>query len=184
MREKLDKIYSTLVIGEVHNKTKFDLNKVGPAAYGEITQKGVDSLVKKFRGSFDENCIFYDLGSGLGKMVLHIGLKYNVKKSIGIEFSKERHEHAINLKEKYAQKNTNIKFFNESFFNHKPHDATIVYIDNSLHNSKLREEMYDIIPSGCLILCKKPIGKDHTIFEKIEGIERTYEQDWLHWAVK
>ena len=74
MREKLDKIYSTLVIGEVHNKTKFDLNKVGPAAYGEITQKGVDSLVKKFRVSFDENCIFYDLGSCLGKMVLHIGL--------------------------------------------------------------------------------------------------------------
>ena len=37
------------------------------------------------------------------------------KKSIGIEFSKERHEHAINSKEKYAQENTNIKFFNESF---------------------------------------------------------------------
>ena len=184
MKKELDGIYSTPAIGEIHNKTVFDLDNVGPASYGEFTQKGVDDLVKKFRGSFDENCVFYDLGSGLGKMVLHIGLKYNVRKSIGIEFSKERHEHAVNSKEKYAKENTNIQFFNESFFDHKPYDATIVYIDNSLHNSKLNEKMYDIIPNGCLILCKKPIGKDHTIFEKIEGIERTYEHHWVYWAIK
>lgn len=184
MKEKLDGIYSIPAIGEIHNKTEFDVYKVGPAAYGEITQKGVDDLVKKFRGSFDENCVFYDLGSGLGKMVLHIGLKYNVRRSCGIEFSKERYEYAVSSKEKYAKENTNIKFFNESFFDRRPYDATVVYIDNTLHNSKLNEKMYDIIPNGCLILCKKPVGKDHTIYEKIEGIERTYGQDWLHWAVK
>lgn len=39
MKEELDGIYSTPAIGEVRNKTVFDLDNVGPASYGEFTQK-------------------------------------------------------------------------------------------------------------------------------------------------
>ena len=37
--------------------------------YGEATQKGVESLVKFFKDYFNQIPLFYDLGSGLGKMV-------------------------------------------------------------------------------------------------------------------
>ncbi len=37
-------------------------------------------------------------------MVLHIGIQYEVKKSIGIEYSEERHQGAIDLQKQYASK--------------------------------------------------------------------------------
>ena len=98
MNEIIKKIYKTSPYLKYKNKT--DFKSIWPSArdagvYGELTQKGGDQIVKKFKKHFNKDTIFYDLGSGLGKTVLHYGLQYGIKKSVGIEYSKERHQAAI-----------------------------------------------------------------------------------------
>ena len=132
LKKTLEEMYKTSPYSsQFRNKTEFDENKVGKSTYGEITQIGTDNIVKKFKNYFNSNTVFYDLGSGLGKMVIHIGLEYNIKKSVGIEYSKERHKGAIHLKKKYAKDSNNIKLICGNFLKNNISDATVIYIDNT-----------------------------------------------------
>ena len=134
--------------------------------------------------SFNKDTVFYDLGSGLGKMVVHIGLEYGVKKSVGIELSKERHQAALHLKEKYGKKNDKIEFHNISFFEYDFSDATVIYCDNTAMPSHISKRIYKKIPSGCLFLFKRRIDILKDCASQLGGIERTYDQDKLLWVIK
>ena len=59
--------------------------------YGEITHNG---FKKGLKGIYTKNKIFYDLGSGIGKLVMYSGLEKNFKKSIGVELNHIRHNMA------------------------------------------------------------------------------------------
>ncbi|CAD7926709.1 unnamed protein product [Amoebophrya sp. A120] len=62
--------------------------------YGEITAEGLHTLFANV-GKLDGSDVFYDLGSGVGRAVMRTYLNYNVKKAVGIEYSKTRHERAL-----------------------------------------------------------------------------------------
>jgi SAM-dependent methyltransferase len=180
----LKKIYNLSPFTEYKNKTDFT-EEIGSPVYGELTQKGVDMVVKHLQPYFNSKTIFYDLGSGLGKMVLHIGIQYGVKNAIGIEYSKERYQGSISLKENYAKNHKNISFFNTSIQNHNISDATIIYMDNTVYPGELCLEVYDKIKKGCLMVYNVPFGlnfpqfKDQIRVEK--GTERTYpSKDFIY----
>jgi len=183
----LNKIYSTNpYTSSLKNKTKFNPITQGSDIYGEVTKKGTNDLVNYFKDYFNENTIFYDLGSGLGKMVLHIGLKYNIKKSIGIELSKERYQGAIDLKNQYAPNHINIEFYRKSYFTHNIKDANIIYCDNTAMEKDLNIKIYNLIPSGCLYLFKRNdwgLDKNKYRIEKYL-VDRTYGQKKLCWLIK
>lgn len=168
------------------NLTVFNPQRDGKDTYGEITQKGTNDLVNHFKKYFNKDTIFYDLGSGLGKMVLHIGMQYNVKKSIGIELSKERYEAAIEIKNKYAKEYNNIEFYNKSLFYCDITDATVIYCDNTVFNADQNQKLYSSIPTGCLFLFKRRLQfKNNIEYEKIyDLVERTYFQTELSWLIK
>jgi len=172
---------------EYKNKTKFREDQGNPV-YGEITENGTNSMVNHFKKYFNKDTVFYDLGSGLGKMVLHIGLQYNIKKSVGIELSKERHKAALTLKEKYAPTNDKINFICKSFFDHDWSDATVIYIDNTMFDNKINERIFNNIPPGCLVLCKKMLNKGGMTVqghEEIRGIGKTdYGRNTTVWFIK
>lgn len=67
----------------------------GPKAwtYGEISYEGVARLqgLLPVHGS---SGAFYDLGSGLGRMVLQVHLEWGMGKAVGVELSLERHTRA------------------------------------------------------------------------------------------
>ena len=121
-------------------------------------------------------------------MVLHIGLQYNIKKSVGIELSKERHKVALRLKEKYAPTNDKINFICKSFFDHDWSDATVIYIDNTMYDEKIGEKIYNLSPQGCLILYKRYLSKkclppnEQNILPDL--VERSYHQKNLMWIIK
>lgn len=171
------------------NKTNFS-NNDGVETYGEVTQRGTNNLVKTFRKYFNKDTVFYDLGSGLGKMVLHIGMQYDVKKSIGIEYSKERHQGALHLQKQYANEYSNITFLNKSFFDHDFSDATVVYMDNTAFTNEMDTRIYKLIPAGCLVLYKKYFYKIGLPFKEQEKntynslVERTYGQSKLVYLIK
>ena len=186
MKKIIEEIYKISPYREYKNKTKFDKSSIGSSVYGEITQKGTNDLVKHFQPYFNSNTVFYDLGSGLGKMVLHIGMQYKVKKSIGIEYSKERYQGAIDLQKQYASKYNNIKFYNKNFLTHNLSDSTVIYIDNTCLEPKLMETLYSKFPKNCLVLYKMEFSFLSKEVQNVEEslVERTYHQKRLRWTVK
>lgn len=65
---------------------------VGGSIYGEVTEKSFDRLVQMLvnQCDFDNNSIFLDIGSGLGKPNLHTSVYPGVKYSFGVEISGAR----------------------------------------------------------------------------------------------
>ena len=145
----IDEIYSQSPYEKDYiNKTNLkDVNESYSDVYGEVTKNGVENMLIEFKDFFNKDTVFYDLGCGLGKMVLHIGLKHNIKKSCGIELSNERFKGALELKEKYAKEKNNIEFLKEDYFKCDLSDANVVYFDNTA--------MYDIIHIQSIIIPRK-----------------------------
>ena len=164
------------------NKTKF--KREYPDLYGEVTQDSTDAIVDTFKDYFNENTVFYDLGCGLGKMVLHIGLQYKPKKSCGIEYSKERIQSGFDLKEKYCKENDTISFIEGDFFTKDLSDATIVYVDNTAMSDKLTNKIIDILPKGCLFILRRiPFDfKGQTLTDY--KFRTTYKKIEIHYSVK
>jgi len=67
-------------------------NGSGGPIYGELTsgsmQKVVALMVSK--GGLNENSVFVDVGAGLGKPNMHVGLQPKVKYSVGVEIERVR----------------------------------------------------------------------------------------------
>ena len=182
---KLDDIYSISPYRNFVNRTYFDEKKVGSPIYGEITQFGANNLINYFREHFNNGAIFYDLGCGIGKLVAHVGTM-GIKKSIGIEYSKERYKGCCHIKNTYCSELKNIEFYNKSYFEHDFSDATIIYIDNTCCSKETNKILYDKVPKGCLFLFKskyKLYPKEEILFEK-DLVERTYKQNSIYWLIK
>lgn len=62
---------------------------VGNLQYGEVTNEGMESLHSSLQ--LNDRDVFYDLGSGVGKLVLYFALRGAVARSVGIEVGERRH---------------------------------------------------------------------------------------------
>lgn len=149
----LEKIYSYNPYN-VLNKTEFDPIMVGSEGYGETGYDSIESIVNQYQEYFNENTVFYDLGSGLGKIVIHIGVKYNPKKSCGIEYSQERYLKSLELLS-YFDNTKNITFINDNILNCDLSDATVIYTDNTLFPTNIDSLIYQLIPKNCLVISRK-----------------------------
>jgi SAM-dependent methyltransferase len=182
----LNAIYSVSPYGEYKNNTNFGGTRND--VYGEVTQISTNGIVNEFKNHFNENTVFYDLGCGLGKMVAHIGLQYNPKKSCGIEFSKERINGANHIKETYCKDNDKISFIHGSFLDQDISDATVAYCDNTMYNNELTEKIINTLPKGCLFICRrKPFLEDKSIEItelKKHTFETTYKKSVIHYLIK
>ena len=188
--QELKGMYSVPYTGKNSNKTKFHqegFNNVKVETYGEFTKKGVESYINYFKKNLTKDDVFYDLGSGLGKMVIHIGECTDVKKSVGIEFSNERHNIAVDIKRKYANRNNRISLINGDILKRNLRDATIIYFDNTCYSNESCEDIFNALPDGCLITYKRffrniPINEQKSI--KDCEFERTYFQKNLYTYIK
>ena len=140
------------------NMTEFDIVSVGSEGYGETGYLSMERIIDYFYDYFNEKTVFYDLGCGTGKIVYHVGLAYPVKKSCGIEFSKERCATAMRISEKYSIKSEKISIINKNILDCDISDATVIYIDNTLFPKLINEKIYDIIPDGCLVISRARIN--------------------------
>ena len=181
--DKLNEIYNINPL-LFKNNTDFD-KKVGSPIYGEITKVGATNLINYFGKHFNNEAIFYDLGCGIGKFVAHVGI-LGVKKSVGIEYSKERYKGCCHIKNTYCSGLNNIQFYNKSYLEHDFSDATIIYIDNTCVSKEANKILYDKVPIGCLFLFKSKLRlntKEHIFFEN-DLVERTYKQKEICYIIK
>lgn len=71
---------------------KMILDNGGNDTYGEILPDSLDTLLSAV--GFTSDTLFYDLGSGMGKVVLHVALRTGAK-SVGFELSTTRYTKAM-----------------------------------------------------------------------------------------
>jgi hypothetical protein len=97
--------------------------------YGELTHRGVGQLIQALQ--LEEEDVFYDLGSGLGKVVLEVAMTVPVRKSIGVEIAQGRHQVAASVLRRARRQDLIIAhactFRNQSLLDVSLRDATAVY---------------------------------------------------------
>ena len=123
-------------IKETLNRTSFEDVEFGSPVYGEVLQEGSNNIFDALilNGLMSENTVFYDLGSGLGKLVIHMSIQFpHIKKIVGIEYSKERYTKSKELCLQSGQPLKNLELLNSDFATVDIADATIIYVDDTCH---------------------------------------------------
>ncbi len=80
----------------------------------------------------------------------------------------------------------NISYINESFFNCDVSDATVVYCDNTMYDAELSKMIIDMLPEGCLFICRrKPLRDSEGVNElKDEKFKTTYGKTNIFYLIK
>lgn len=97
--------------------------------YGEITFASLDKLIKYLK--IGQKDVFFDLGSGIGKVVLQVAMTTKAKKVVGVELSKSRFKESIAAlkaaaKEKWLDKHK-CKILNKNILDADLSKATVIY---------------------------------------------------------
>ncbi len=137
----IDEIYNDLNAFKSTKKDREAVAKAGGApTYGEILPPAVHHLIKYFKVSDQD--VFYDLGSGNGKVPLQFYITSPIKKSVGIELSVQRHLQALKAKRRLSEKGLidpqrSLEFLKEDILKADFSDATLVYICSTCYTPKM-----------------------------------------------
>jgi hypothetical protein len=182
--DKLKELYPDCVYDN-----KLLLDKIGDdETYGEMEYEGV----KKFNNFLNNNNdfeYFLDIGSGRGKICCWYAAQKGIKKSIGIEIVKERHDDAIHLlselKNNYEHITKKIYFMNNSIFDINLQnifdDKILIWMSNLCFSKELTNMIFqkldDELPKESLIVCsEKPNIELKKI--KITNLELYVPMSW------
>jgi SAM-dependent methyltransferase len=184
LNQTLSEIYRTSPHQTFANRTAFE--KESYAVYGEVTQQSTDAIVSQFKEHFNENAVFYDLGCGLGKMVSHIALQYNIKKHVVLNYLRKELMVLIFIKETYCKGINNISFIEGDFLKQNISDATVVYCDNTMYDKELTEKIIDVLPSNCLFICRRSTRNKALDIQSLEGndFSTTYHNTTIYYFIK
>ena len=99
------------------------------AVYGEITPAAAEKLIEYI--NFKPKDVFYDLGSGVGKLIIQAALLGGPKKLVGIELSSSRHKMAQTVlkqaQEEKLLKAKNVEFICGDILKRSLDEATVIY---------------------------------------------------------
>jgi hypothetical protein len=177
--EKLEKIYQ----GESGYLDTGHYNKKFVYTYGEMTWKGIQTMYSIFHQIHPisqyplHRRVFYDLGSGIGKLVL--GMAELGVHSKGIEMIEERNQIACHAKSKLPQSvQQRIELTCGSFLDHSIQDAGWIFISNLCFPEKVNKELADKLDeetqSKTLILCSKEMPFHQFILKAKKMLEMTW----------
>lgn len=131
--DKIFREYINSVYADVSGYDSDAESRKDNLVYGETHWSGINKIIKIL--DITEQDVFYDFGSGTGKIPMQFFINTPVKTSIGVELSRGRHLDALRMARIVKQeipdlfwdKQRNIRFINDSFFDIDLSKATIVY---------------------------------------------------------
>jgi len=185
----LDKIYDGITGFAIMDNTNLKLFEI-ETIYGEVTSEGIDILSSTFNKYGPLNTYnfkkktFYDLGCGVGKIVVKMAYLNPDINSIGYEIVSKRVENANKALEnvkKFESKELydRISIKQQDLFDNKIDLSNACWIfisnlcfknDNLIKFAKILDEK---TPNNCVIICSKTIDFDiHSKFKKISDTIR------------
>lgn len=154
--------------------------------YGEILYPGINRIMD-YIGDIREDDVFYDLGSGVGKIALQFFLKTPVKKSRGIEYSETRNNSAIGVYKQVHQEfpelfqggKRTLDCINGNFLEADIADATIIYAASTCYSEELLADIGKMITERCpkvrYVVTLKPIPSKVPL-DKVFEVECSWDK--------
>jgi len=181
----LKKIYPACKHDESQQHELYDGHKI---TYGEMDYEGLARLFKHVQKMSPQINTFIDVGSGRGKLCLFMASSAKIKKAIGIELVKARHEDALCLQNKvpgeYAK---NVNFINANVFDvdlesEIPEDPYVfVWFSNLCFEQNTTNDIFDKLakelPAGSTICCSKIYSTDKIYSESKSTDAKIYSTD-------
>jgi hypothetical protein len=130
LRQIMNRIYKDLEGFEIPHEDELAVKKSkGSPVYGEINQQALNILLSYLKLGPED--IFYDLGSGVGKVITQTVLSTPVGQAFGIELSSARFEEALlalkRTQEYVPDIQKRLKFINEDLLTTDLSKATVIY---------------------------------------------------------
>lgn len=118
--------------------------------YGELLRSGVETIIQKINRykKISDKDVFVDVGSGAGKLVLHLSIKSDIKTLVGIEIVPQRNRYSKWIKEKVVH-DKSVFFIEKDVKDFDLSIATILFMNNVCFDSELIKDIYNRIPKGC-----------------------------------
>lgn len=126
------------------------LSEGGHPQYGEIPYDSAAHILDDLDPSRRD--VFYDLGSGVGKLVIQVYLTTSVKRSVGIELSQTRWDIAESCRKKLVEDDhtangRDLAFLNQNIATASFSDATICFISGLAFPLSLIQSVMDRLGS-------------------------------------
>jgi SAM-dependent methyltransferase len=130
MRKQIRKLYTDVEAYVIPRSEEQAIRKsMGSPTYGEMTPTSVQRLLDHL--DLGDRDVFYDLGSGTGKIVIQTAMTVPIRKAVGIELSTSRHRDAKRVLGKVRKEGLlaarACSFRNEDLASSYLSDATVVY---------------------------------------------------------
>jgi len=131
------------------------------STYGYLTFSGMDDMLSQVE---TKDKVFYDLGSGVGKPPVAAAMLFpDLKKCIGVELSKGRHDQGIavlkDMKDKSVKEK--IRLYNGSMLDTVLDDADLIYISSLCFSheflKRLGKYLDNSLKVGTVVMTSKTI---------------------------
>lgn len=158
--------------------------------YGEIKKEGVQNLSESLKGLTGN---FYDIGSGNGKLLLHLSLISDFDTYTGIEISKPRHLYAKTIQssislsseittDDYFNLEKKVKFICDDVMNIDISNADVIFYNDVTFPDDFRNNLREKMPSGCHYISAHLNQEDYleTIFLAVTWFDFDKNPFYLH----
>jgi hypothetical protein len=129
------------------NGKEFEGDFKEEAVYGEITKNGVFELNNHIKSNIG---VFYDIGSGNGKLLLQMAIISDFDSYVGVEIEKIRYLYSIDIKNQIGIEN--VRFINDDILNVDISDAGFIFLSDVMFKEDMRNKILHMIPSGCIFV--------------------------------
>lgn len=152
--------------------------------YGEILYESVEKLFAHL--NLTEQDIFFDLGSGVGKLAIHFFLRSTIQEAVGIEISTVLHQQALQAVDKmtnelsiFFEPQRKLTFLQGDFLKIPLTSATVIFICAPCYTQPMMNQLGNIInetPSIRKVLSLRPLNTLHRLpLKKILRVEGTWD---------
>lgn len=154
--------------------------------YGEMLPEGIDMLINALR--FRKTDVFYDLGSGTGRICLQVYLTKHIR-CTGIEYVIKRHKEA-QRSYKLLGSPAELNFIRGDFLRKSWNDATHIYMCNLCYSDKMTEKILEKTkecPNLRTIIAIKNFEHPNFILKKTLNVKSSwseYNQFFIYIKVK
>ena len=151
-----DVVYSPDELNDLIDKRKEIINS-DKFVYGEIRKAGVETIYKEI-SEYDGLDTFVDVGSGTGKICLHMSMISNFENIVGIEIVTERHLYAIELQQNLGRDFDNVTFLNDDILKIEFERPCVVFTNDVCFANQLTKIIWDSLPVGSHFISCKNLG--------------------------
>ena len=151
-----DVVYSPDELNDLIDKRKEIINS-DKFVYGEIRKAGVETIYKEI-SEYDGLDKFVDVGSGTGKICLHMSMISNFENIVGLEIVTGRHLYAIELQQNLGRDFDNVTFLNDDILKIEFERPCVVFTNDVCFPNQLTKIIWDSLPVGSHFISCKNLG--------------------------